>query len=67
LYNAMQMFSKKIIMMEEGLRRELNATQEYLQSKHRRAEDAEPKGRKKHKVVHDITYSGLEEARPAAI
>jgi hypothetical protein len=67
LYNAMQMFSDEIIMVEEGLERELKATREYLQSKHWWAEDAELKGRKGCKVVHDITSSGSEGARPAAI
>jgi hypothetical protein len=42
LYNTMRIFSEEIIMVEEGLQREVKVTREYLQSKHRRAADAEP-------------------------
>jgi hypothetical protein len=47
LYNAMQIFSEEIIMVEAGLGRELKATWEYLQSKHWQATDTEPEERKR--------------------
>jgi hypothetical protein len=64
LFNAMQLFMDEIIMVEEGLQREVKEAREYLQSKVQRTADEKPEGRKKPHVVLDVTSSGSEKAGP---